>query len=473
MDFKRFKMLKRFFHIAPPTQGRPLARKDWAQKLQPLSDILQHKYQQYLVPATPISVDEMMVRFTGRSVHTTVIKGKPTPEGYKIFALCEKGYIYSFLYTSRVDSFTDLHLEVQPLVNGPTLCKTSRAVLQMCLQLPYNSHRFILYCDNYFSNIPLFTTLRQFGIAACGTARPNSGGYPHELKVDKRRTQLPWGTLIGAVRDDVLALLWQDKVLVRFLTTAFPGGPDDIRFAERRRPRITRQNQSLVNSVWGDSARKLLPLPAASVEYNLHMGGVDIADQKRCYYSTQLQTVRNWMPIFYWQLDSTIINALTLSSEVFKGCGIPILENHRRFRIRLAWNLVLKGSHLRNPQWAEAIATQVNPTPKGSYCPGVRPRGNNSSSRSSGYVTKRSELPPLRHAPGTHNIQRLSAKSTKYCFFCRFLRYNRNMVAIVLERMEMPNGWHWHDKIRRTAFGCSTCQVPLCREFCHRAFHMI
>ena len=230
-----------------------------------------------------------------------------------------------------------------------------------------------LYCDNYFSNIPFFTTLQQFGIAACGTARPNSGGYPHKLKVDKRHTQLPWGTLIGAVRDDVLALLWQDKVLVRFLTTAFPGGSDDIQFAERHQPRITRQNQSLVNSVWGDSARKLLPLPATSVEYNLHMGGVDIADQKRCYYSTQLQTVRNWMPIFYWQLDSTIINALTYSSEVFKGCGIPIFENYRWFQIRLAWNLVLKGSHLCNPQWAEAIATQVNPTPKGSYCPGVRP----------------------------------------------------------------------------------------------------
>ena len=92
----------------------------------------------------------MMVQFTGSSVHTTVSKGKPTPEGYEIFAPCEKGYIYSFLYTSHVDSFTDLHLEVHPLVNGPTLCKNSRAVLQMCLQLPHNSHGFILYCDFFF-----------------------------------------------------------------------------------------------------------------------------------------------------------------------------------------------------------------------------------------------------------------------------------------------------------------------------------
>jgi hypothetical protein len=257
---KRFRSLRRFFHVSPPIKQR-LPRKDCIKKLQPLSNILKQRYQQYCTPATPVAVDEMVVRFQGRSVHTSVIKGKPIPEGYKILALCERGYTYSFMYTSRVDSFSDLRMPEKPLesrshgppttvgiqiagvqtsgVQGvqsgpgnqttssvqsapgnqttprvqsapreqaagvqarpsigesPSLSKTSRAVLQMCLELPYQTRRFVLYCDNYFSNIPLFSVLRAYGIAACRTARSSSAKYPQALKINKR-TKLAWGTL--------------------------------------------------------------------------------------------------------------------------------------------------------------------------------------------------------------------------------------------------------------------------------------
>src|SRR3954451_18246919 len=39
------------------------------------------------------------------------------------------------------------------------------------------------------------------------------------------------------------------------------------------------------------------------------MGGVDIADQHRQYYSTQITTGRTWMPLFFWLLDTAIINS--------------------------------------------------------------------------------------------------------------------------------------------------------------------
>ena len=43
-----------------------------------------------------------MIRFSGRSIHTVRIKNKPTPEGFKILSLCDAGYTYTFLPTSRV-----------------------------------------------------------------------------------------------------------------------------------------------------------------------------------------------------------------------------------------------------------------------------------------------------------------------------------------------------------------------------------
>ena len=137
-------------------------------------------------------------------------------------------------------------------------------------------------------------------------------------------------------------------------------------------------------------------------------GGVE----SRSYYST----------LFFRLLDTAIINAFILCSEVFKGSNVRHLGNHRWFRIRLAWNLVLEGARMLNPQWVEAFSAQANPSPSGARCSGVRPLGNNNFSRKAGYMSKTWEPTPLRHAPGSHNaIQRLSSRSNKFCVFCRYL----------------------------------------------------
>ena len=53
--------------------------------------------------------------------------------------------------------------------------------------LPFQQYRFTLYCDSYFSNTPLFEALRNCGICASGTARPNSSQYPRYLKLIKEK----------------------------------------------------------------------------------------------------------------------------------------------------------------------------------------------------------------------------------------------------------------------------------------------
>jgi Transposase IS4 len=45
-------------------------------------------------------MDEIMVRFEGRSSGITIILGKPMPIGFKYFALVDKGYIYNYEYTT-------------------------------------------------------------------------------------------------------------------------------------------------------------------------------------------------------------------------------------------------------------------------------------------------------------------------------------------------------------------------------------
>ncbi|KAK3842660.1 MAG: kinase-like domain-containing protein [Linnemannia gamsii] len=41
------------------------------------------------IPSTDISVDEITIRFSGRSGHAAKMKCKPTPKGYTIYALCD------------------------------------------------------------------------------------------------------------------------------------------------------------------------------------------------------------------------------------------------------------------------------------------------------------------------------------------------------------------------------------------------
>ncbi|KAG9070704.1 hypothetical protein KI688_008243 [Linnemannia hyalina] len=76
--------------------------------------------------------------------------------------------------------------------------------------------------------------------------------------------------------------------------------------------RDKRQRKSVRDAYKGHS-RALLPIPKIIDDYNHHMNGVDIADQLRSYYSTQLRTYRAWAPIFFWLLDTTIINAYLIN----------------------------------------------------------------------------------------------------------------------------------------------------------------
>jgi hypothetical protein len=94
MTFFRFEQIKRYFHISPPsTTSTRLSTARWHTKLDPLSNLLRMKFKAYVILSQNVSFDEMMVPFAGRSKHTLKIKNKPVKEGFKIWALCDHGYL--------------------------------------------------------------------------------------------------------------------------------------------------------------------------------------------------------------------------------------------------------------------------------------------------------------------------------------------------------------------------------------------
>jgi Transposase IS4 len=101
MSFYRFQQIKRYFHVSPPpfTSTRILLSQ-WHLKLEPLASMLRTKFQAYVILGQNVSFDEMMVPFSSRSKHTLKIKNKPIKEGFKIWALCDQGYLWDFLFYS-------------------------------------------------------------------------------------------------------------------------------------------------------------------------------------------------------------------------------------------------------------------------------------------------------------------------------------------------------------------------------------
>lgn len=429
MTLLRFQQLKRFFHVSHPEADHP----HWYSKMEPLSSHLEERFRRYYVPSSNVSVDEMMVRFCGRSAHTIRMKNKPIPEGYKILALCDDGYTYSFLYTSRIC----------PTV-GPErvrgLNETSCSVLHLARKLPYARHSFNIFMDNYFSNVPLFLELRKLGIGACGTVRTNSSRFPTALKVRKNE-RFDWNTTSGVVvENEVLAAFWMDNGPVTMLSTIHElKGNAWYITRHRRRPRETSTNARSVRAVFGNNARANLQIPRIIDDYNHCMNGVDLADQLRSYYCTQLIVRRTWMPLFFWLFDTTIINCYRI--HVTQGGHLA----HKEFRLQLAWDLM-------------AVVAQAD----GSMTRRRRQEAEADDQRKKsrrGYLTKSTvDLPETRFSPGAHLPLTLPQGQRHNCILCRYKARHRNSDVQYV----------------KTPWKCEHCDVPLCltkERNCFREFH--
>src|SRR5215213_743385 len=406
----------------------------WYSKLDPLATHIRIISQTICIPSSNISIDEMIARFSGRSAHTVRIKNKPTPEGYKILSLCDAGYTYTFIFTSRIQNQPEVQLI-------PNLSKIGSEVCHLVFQLPENKS-FNIYMDNYFSSIKLFKYLREKKIGACGTVRKNSANFPQILKIDKK---LDWDTLSGIVVDNVLAILWMDNGPVTMLSTIHQiHGSENRIERNRRRPRETSTNATKVRAVFGNASKKSLPIPVVIDDYNHFIGGVDIADQLRGYYGTQLPVRRTWMPLFFWLLDTAIIN----SYLILKQSNANISQ--KDFRIQLVWDLIKAGIEKeKKPHTRSQVDEltdkfkfiQVDPTKKQQY------------------VTANFELPLERLTPDGHLPEWREERSS--CIWCKYVTKKEQKKA-----EKYPS---------QSQLYCIKCNVALCcnknRSSCFKDYH--
>lgn len=193
-----------------------------------------------------------------------------------------------------------------------------------------------------------------------------------------------------------MVLLWMDNNYVLLLTTIHQvKGRENYVWSVRRRPGPTSTNAKVVRPIFGDSHTRRLLIPVVINMYNYFMGGVDIADQRRSYWPTQLRVSRNWLPIFFFFLDTIIVNAFLLyrTTNLHEGALLKDLLDHRQFREKLYQEHLSEGSTLE------------------SNGPMRRP-----------HTVK--DLPATRHQTGNHQMIKLPKKITRkgYCAYCLWVR---------------------------------------------------
>ena len=146
-----------------------------------------------------------MIAFKGWLSYIQYLPAKPIKCGIKLWIRCDTEYAYFHEY--------EVYLGQQQ--NSPNGLAYD-VVTKLCQSIAGHNHH--VYCDNYFTSMPLLNQLLQMKIYASGTVRSNKKCLPAEVKKppkmvrgEHRSFQEPNSNLVATV--------WHDNRPLRVLST--------------------------------------------------------------------------------------------------------------------------------------------------------------------------------------------------------------------------------------------------------------
>ena len=200
-----------------------------------------------------------------------------------------------------------------------------------------------LVVDNLFASVNLFHELMCLGYWATGTVRRASKNLPTGLYRETK--DLERGSMVIRTHNhrQMGVVSWQDKCLVTLLSTA----------ASPWEPGL-----SVLRRVPGMRGQLVVPASPILLQYQEYMRGVDVGDQIRANYSSQLRSHKWWHKLFFFILDQSVVNSYVVYSSAMETVGLKV-PTHMQFNIALGKQLVA--------QW-------LTERPRTAACPPPRQR---------------------------------------------------------------------------------------------------
>jgi hypothetical protein len=336
----RFELITRCLHVAnapPHVKDHSSPSYDKLHKLRWMLDEVRGRFMAMWTPNQQMTVDEGMVMYKGMYCPIRqYMPRKPIRFGLKVWVAVDalSKYLWNFeVYCGKTgnphdddgsesgpenDSDFSMEADVQRPGIGEGL--TGRNVVKDLLKgLSGRGH--IVTTDNYFTSVPLFLDLLGNGTMATGTLRANRKYTPKAMfskKITKKQ---------DIEEGNICCSVWKDKQAVVLLSTHAEPVP-----AEGERPYVWKKFQGRKMKV------RIGPM---HLQYTRNMRGVDTADQLRGVYTTITRTHKWWHRLFFYMLDTTIVNMWIIHSDLsFRFLLEPM--THLDFQLQLAKDLASK-----------------------------------------------------------------------------------------------------------------------------------
>ena len=252
----QFDKLCQYFHVSDissnPDRGQP--GHDKLAHVRPFLEDIRVQCKTQYSPHCETSIDEAMVAYTGRLSIKQHLPLKPTKRGIKIWARADphNGFLNDFqVYTGKTNNVVEIGLG-------------ERVVKDLTRNIWGKNHH--VYCNNYFTSVPLFQDLLENKTYACGTICTNRKYLPPAITQAKLKNE---GEMVIEQKEgSIVAVAWHDKRTVTILSTL--SNPLEMSSVKRRKK---------------DGSQVDVPCPTAIQSYTAHMNGVDRVDQLRSSYS--------------------------------------------------------------------------------------------------------------------------------------------------------------------------------------------
>ncbi|CAF0892465.1 unnamed protein product [Didymodactylos carnosus] len=241
-------------------------------------ELLKRNFQRHFDPGEKLTIDEMMIKFKGRSSLKQYIKQKPIKRGYKVWIPDTlTGYVYNFdIYSGKSEE------RRTPL--------GEHVVGSLTKELSTKFHH--VYFDNFFTLPFLVEKLLRDGIYCTGTLRSTRKGIPADII---HKTKMSRGDAKYLSVGSISIVKWMDRKPVLMMSNVTdPGTMTSISRKSK--------NGKVIQ----------LQCPVMVQDYNFGKVGVDRVDQRIQYYAVDRKSRRNWLRIFFHFLNVALSNAFVL-----------------------------------------------------------------------------------------------------------------------------------------------------------------